>query len=484
MSPTGTRGATSGAHLRRVLWALLIAHAALLVASLRQNFIWGEGRDVLGIDLFVLLGIVEGGALLTYVVLGGGAYARLRSVGGADRPRLRSGALVLTAAAVLVPPFLSTDLYDNLARGRVEAAYGANPYVTPPAAFPDDPQMEFAQWTEYGNPYGPASSLLQTAVSAVAGSQVALGAALFKLLAGLCHLATAYCVYRAARAVHSGWAATAFYLYAWNPFALLETAGSAHNDAVMALGLGAMVWALAGGRMAAATFAFGMAVLVKHSCAVLGPLLLVLAWRQRRLAAFAIGVLGVAAVTAALAAHYFVEPPYRQVLAFAVPVGALEALFAQAAHQRTSLQYFLSLLLGADHGPLLTKIGYGLATLALIAALPRVRDVESFGRAGVRVVMVFLLVGMPLFSPWYHLWWLPLLGVWPGAAPAVRLVGVVGPASYLVFASSQSYGFAHQLFAWGTGLVPVALLALWPERAAAGGRLDGATRGDSGASRH
>ncbi|MHC4898338.1 MAG: hypothetical protein ACYTGW_14635, partial [Planctomycetota bacterium] len=75
-------------------------------------------------------------------------------------------------------------------------------------------------------------------------------------------------------------------------------------------------------------------------------------------------------------------------------------------------------------------------------------------------VLLLIIAVLPLFSPWYHLWWLPLLALWlPGCAASFRHLAFLGPLSYLVYASTRSYGLGHQVWQCSFALaVPVLLL--------------------------
>ncbi|MCR9247424.1 MAG: glycosyltransferase 87 family protein [bacterium] len=432
----------------RSLYLLLGANLILLLGALRHNLYWGTG-EVMGLHLPHLLGIAEGVCLLVYALVGGAAFAR--TVRGTELLTVRQvmlGGVLLAIVAMVVPPFLSTDVYDNLARGRVEAVHGLNPYVAAPAEFPEDDFTRAAQWTGFGNPYGPLFTVVQTAVCFLSLDRVWLGVAVFKLLFAACHILTGWFLFQAARRVRPEFAGTALLLYLWNPWILLETVGHAHNDALTAVGLAGMMWALTARKMALATVAFGLAVLAKHGVGPLGPLLLALAWRQRQLKQFVGGVAIIAVLTAWFVYHYFLEP------------GAIEALLAQAEHQRTSLQFLVASLLGIEDGRALTLAGIGGVILYLAYLAPRTRTPDDFALHGAKLMMLFILVAMPMFSPWYHLWWLPLLITLPASARAVSWLAVLGSASYLVFATTRSLGFDHQVWQWAVGLVPVAVLVL------------------------
>lgn len=448
MSP-GIQPAPAASPPRGPLRMALVAFTALALAALRHVFVWGGGRPVLGVELHVWLGIGEGVLLCAFAGLGSTAYlAALRAAQAGtldERMALRSG-LVLTAVAFAIPHFLSSDLYDYLLRGRVEAVHGANPYTTAPGAFPADPLLAMAQWPEWAMPYGPVQALVQWAVAALAGESAWLGAYLFKALFAACHVATAL-VLRAACTGPSR--AVALTLWLWNPALLLESATHGHNEALMVLFLACAAGGIARSRVAAGTLAFGLAVLTKHGCAVLGPLLLACAWRQGRLGSFLLGAAGSIALTVPAVLHWFLAP------------GGLDWLTRQTANRGTSLQHFAGLALGADAARPLLLAGYAVLLAALARACLRTRDARTLAHEGTTLVLVLLLVAMPLFSPWYHLWWLPLAG----AALTPRLVGgllavaVCVPLSYVVYATTRSFGLDHQLWQWTVGLaVPSALI--------------------------
>ena len=58
------------------------------------------------------------------------------------------------------------------------------------------------------------------------------------------------------------------------------------------------------------------------------------------------------------------------------------------------------------------------------------------------------------------------LWAWTGWSRAFAWLAVLGPLSYLVFASTRSYGTVHQLWLWSVGLLPVAVLILRSPRKA------------------
>ena len=440
--------------LRRATGLALAASLIALAVGLRHHLIWGAGHRLVGVELHVWLGIGEGLGLALFTVVAAAAWQRaLRCAEQVTLPMLlRAGALVAIVAA-LVPPTWSSDVFDYIARGRVEAHFGRNPYLVPPAAIGgNDPVLALAEWPAFVMPYGPISALVQAACAGLAGGVPWLGVYLFKLLCAAAHVLTGWLLARAAPPANTRTVAA---LWLFHPWILLECCGSAHNEALVTLALAFMLERLARDRWTMATFAFGLAVLTKHGCAPLGPVLLALAVRRRRLGAFIAGVGACALLTALCAWRYFLQP------------GALDFLSEQAGNRGTSAQHFLSLLLGpASQQPLLL-LGYAGTLGAVGIAAARTRTLESFATHGVRLLVLFIALAMPLFSPWYHLWWAPLACVLPLTHPAnrsLRALAWLGPLSYAVYAVTRELDLPHQAWAWATACLLPALI-IWRGRA-------------------
>ncbi|HMF39665.1 MAG TPA: polyprenol phosphomannose-dependent alpha 1,6 mannosyltransferase MptB [Polyangia bacterium] len=142
------------------------------------------------------------------------------------------GAAAICAALILTPPALSPDLYQFALFGRMVIARGLNPYVTPGDAMAGDPLFPLAAWHQISNHYGPVLVDLCVATAWFGAGKPIATAVAFKALA-------------AASVALTGWAAASLarqenrdgllplMLVTWNPLALLETAGSAHNELIM-----------------------------------------------------------------------------------------------------------------------------------------------------------------------------------------------------------------------------------------------------------
>ncbi len=191
-----------------------------------------------------------------------------------------SGLFLLTGLASR--RLFSSDLFSYILNGRILVVHHANPYVDVPARFPQDPYVSLVDWPEVPNHYGPLWTFVSAAVSSLGGEDVSLTLLLFRLVPALATLGTAALIWRLLRRWRPEQAALGTALWAWNPLIILESAGSGHNDSILALLLTVAVWALVYRRQILGVLAIAAAVLVKYSAVVLAPLYLIVLLRRAR----------------------------------------------------------------------------------------------------------------------------------------------------------------------------------------------------------
>ena len=80
-------------------------------------------------------------------------------------------------------------------------------------------------------------------------------------------------------------------------------------------------------------------------------------------------------------------------------------------------------------------------------------------------MLVVLVFAMPMYTPWYHLWWIPLLGVWTwrGLDRLVVAVAILAPLSYVVRLANQSLALDYQIVQWSLALATPLLAVAWLE---------------------
>jgi alpha-1,6-mannosyltransferase len=254
--------------------ALLIALTALGLTVPRAvigQFGIGYGRPL---DLFVFLEGVQG------VIYVAAVFIVLRARPGARLVWIVLGAAFLARAMVVIfPPFLSNDIYRYVWDGWVQGA-GINPYRYIPAdphlaflrdasVFPNINRANYAPTI-----YPPAAEMI---FCVVAGLAKLLGAApvLTMKLAMLTFEAGG--IWAMLRLLdHAGLPRARILIYAWNPVALWEFAGSGHVDAIAICFIAFALLAAVEGKSSLSAVALAAATLTKFLPVVLLPAL----WRR------------------------------------------------------------------------------------------------------------------------------------------------------------------------------------------------------------
>jgi hypothetical protein len=184
---------------------------------------------------------------------------------------LIAGAVALQLLALLVPPVASKDIYAYAFYGKVQSAYGVNPYLSFPDQHPFDLWHPFWSWRLTGPVYGPPFLLLLRGVVAVSGESLLTFVIVMKLLLtvaelGAVALLVAVLRGRGASRAAQGWP---ILLIAWNPMVLQAIPMSAHVDALLLLVLATAIAAHFRGRR---LLAFTLLVVLFLFKVYLGPL--------------------------------------------------------------------------------------------------------------------------------------------------------------------------------------------------------------------
>lgn len=298
-------------------------------------------------------------------------------------------AVVVQLAPLGAPLLLSTDAWTYWGYGWIAAEGGGNPYVDPPAAFPESPAAPYlgAAWRDTTTVYGPAFTGLSEPVAEVAGSSSDAAAWLFKSLAALGVLAATGAVTYGARRP----ALTAA-LVGWNPVLAVHAAGGGHNDALVG-GLSALAVALALRRRHDLSGAvWVLAVLVKWvPLAFLALASLAAAATRRPVGLRGIAVAG--AVGAGLATWLYGLDWLR----------AAKPLAANAARETS---YAIPSRL--EQVGLPSDVALGLAVAAFVAGFLWLAREAVRGRPRLGLAACLVLVTTPYLAVWYLAWAVPL----------------------------------------------------------------------------
>jgi hypothetical protein len=423
---TGAGAPTKAAGLAPVMLLALAVQAALLAGLVWPLRIWQApdaitapeplsemlGRTPAGLARFVLtLAVwVAGYAVALYI---------------SRRPLSRSARIVLMAAPVVAAvtlaatwPAASKDVYHYVFEGRTLVFHGENPLTTPPAALPHDPlSWIISSWEWEPARYGPLWALVAGAPALLGGDDLRATVLGFKAIGVGSFVATIALVYAAARRVRGEFALTAFVFVAWNPLLIFEAAAGAHNDLLMVAFTTAALYCAARRDWLFAFPALTAAVLVKYTTGLLGPVLLLWAWRnaestsERRSIAAGIGLS--LWLTVACYAIFWAGPDTFSALRGAAgeslnsPGWLFRAGLEAAGLSETTARIVVSVPL-----TLVFLAGYA---LVLRGAWRGHRDVDALWRYGFLALTLYLWTISWWFWPWYVTWVIPLAGLLAGS---------------------------------------------------------------------
>jgi hypothetical protein len=235
----------------------------------------GTGRTVFKNALFVAI-------TMALVVLWWRAVQRSDTMTSLRLRHVLGGAIALAIPLLLHPLLFSDDLHLYYFYGREIVVYGANPFLTPPAAFAGDPYLAHVWWKELPSAYGPVWLGVCAVLSWIAGDSPTAAIVVYRVAGLFAHCGVAMALWIGMRRFRPEHATRAALFYAWNPLALFEAVGNAHNDALVACAVAAMlVFGLRRAYVAAA-IACAVAALIKPFAAVLMVPLLAVAYAEAR----------------------------------------------------------------------------------------------------------------------------------------------------------------------------------------------------------
>lgn len=381
MSATGSRVVLAGC-------------GAAITASLAAIVALGDPRLQIGPFL-----AAHGLALAAYLVA-------LHVAPGVGRRGLHAAlglALAWRLVLALAPPLLSDDVFRSVWEGRVQG-HGGNPYT-----WTDRPDA--ARWTglrdhvwrqvnhrEYPAIYPPLWQLAARGAVAVHDGPTAI-----KLLLVGCEVLSLLLLARALD--RAGKPRSRLLIWAWSPLALVEIAGSGHNDAFAMLGLSVALATTSG---AVAALALTAGALGKFLPALVG-----LAWARRFRP---VHLVAPAALVLLAVAPYASAGPWL-----------LHSLGKYGRYWRFNETGFAALhAMTGDHVAAVRLGMLAIVVVALVLAWRRVDEASS-----TLVIVATWLLLAPSVLPWYALWLLPPL-VLRDAPAALLFTGTV-PLAYLVY---------------------------------------------------
>lgn len=336
-----------------------------------------------------------------------GLYALGYRLCGGKLNRARAAIVILFPlgfAALLAAAYPATaaDVFDYIMQARILTRYLANPLVTTPSFFSNDPFYPYAVWSDMPSIYGPLWTILSIFPSLLGGDDLLASVLAFKGTAIAFYLADAALIYAVLERTAPAEKWRGLYLFAWNPLVLWETAANAHNDVAMMFFVLLAFLAMARRRVALALPAIALAAVVKYVTALLGPLMIAHVLRESgpRLRCLQL-------LEGALAGLFLV-------VAFYFPFwdgwDTLEPLGRRSGFLTASPAALLSLALERISGVTPPAVLISLIAAAAFGAL-YLREISrpDLGRVNLaassyRIIFYYLVLASLWFQAWYLIW--------------------------------------------------------------------------------
>lgn len=372
----------------------------------------------------VARGVSLGLALVGLVLLTG-AWWRLRHV--VDRVAPRTVLLVAglwSLPLLLGTPLFSRDVYAYTGQGNLVVG-GIDPYVYGPGALVGKWSFGVDDlWRFSPAPYGPVWLWLSGQVVGLSPNHVVPTIVMFRALAVLGLLMTAWALPRLAVA-HGVLPQRALWLGLANPFVLIHAVGGAHNDALM-IGLLLVGLALVTGhptalRLATAAVLITVAALVKlPAVAALGFLPMLLpGWAARVRTAALVAVVSVGTAIGVTAATGLGWGWVHTLGGEGGPLSIFSPVTGVGVLAGKSLEG-LGLVDGSgDATRFVLAGGLALAGLVALTLLLRAHHLGPMRALGLTMVAVVALA--PIVQPWYLMWGLVLLAAVGGERVTLAL---------------------------------------------------------------
>ncbi len=357
---------------------------------------------------------------------------------------------VVLAVAVVLPPHGSHDVWSYAMVGRTVAAHHANPYVTPPGAFPADPILAGVArgWRHTTTPYGPVFVAYAAGVASVAGPHPLLERWGFQLGDALAVALALWLLWRATGM------SSALVLLAMHPVVSATIVNGGHNDALVGLAVLAAALLARADRFAASGWALAAGALVKLPAGLAVLPLAAWAWKRRGVGA-AIEV-SAPPLVLALGSNAFVPGALHSVASADAGVVSRGSVWNLALQART---WFAASWGGSGFAPLLTKGALVMVALFALVAARQALHARTRVDGGVATATSSWLFAGAYTLPWYAGWSLPVAALQP-ASPVTALIVV--QAGFLAASGTIPRAFMHRHAALGATVhlvIPAVLLA-------------------------
>lgn len=143
--------------------------------------------------------------------------------------------LIFLTAVILTFSYnaFSYDIFNYIFDAKIITHYQQNPYLHKALDFPQDPMLNFMQWTHRTYPYGPGWLFLTVPLAFIGSNIFIITFFLFKFLITGFYLGTAYLIQKIIKEIRPEDGVAGLVFFALNPLVVIESLVSAHNDMPM-----------------------------------------------------------------------------------------------------------------------------------------------------------------------------------------------------------------------------------------------------------
>lgn len=222
--------------------------------------------------------------ILLLVLLFGGYTGLLIAAYKKNLERKTIWLLVFFIAILLTFAYnaFSYDLFNYIFDAKVVTFYHSNPYHHYALQYPHDPMLSFMHWVERTYPYGPLWLGITVPFSFIGGQIFLITFYLFKIIASLSYVGTAYFIEKTAKKIAPAQSLFSLVLFAFSPLVLIEGLVSGHNDMVMIFLSALALYLLVSKQYVTSFFSLAASIATKFATAIWVPLWIVLVYVQSR----------------------------------------------------------------------------------------------------------------------------------------------------------------------------------------------------------
>ncbi len=322
---------------------------------------------------------------------------------------------IVSLIFVIVVPFLSSDVFYYLGVGRLDSAYGQNPYYVTIKDFVEsgynsqyleqDTVLAKGYENDWGNTtvvYGPIWTLICKLVAGISFGDIDIALLLFKLLNMVIHLVNCYLIYKLTGKK------LFVLLYGLNPYMFIEGIANVHNDIYVVTCILASLYFLLKKKNILVSIVFlALATAIKYFAILLLPFMIIYYFRdkkpwERLKKCFLYGMLFI----------FIVAITY---LLYIQDIQVLSGIMTQ--QQKFTKNFYIILMEYFDIPNLVSNVNmillisfiiiYFFTCLTLlykkqIKFREEIRKAEYF-------LIAFLFLLITNFQPWYIMWIFPLM---------------------------------------------------------------------------